>query len=43
MGFKGFAVNEDINIDFTVATQDGGTERIIRAALEFAKRIIKQK
>ena len=31
----GFAVNEDISIDFTVATQDG-TERIIRAAFEYA-------
>lgn len=37
LGSKGFAVNDDISIDFTVATQDG-TERIIRAAFEYAKK-----
>ena len=42
LGSKGFAVNEDINIDFTVATQDG-TERIIRAAFEYAKKNNKTK
>jgi len=37
LGSKGFAVNDDINIDFTVVTQEG-TERIIRAAFEYAKK-----
>ncbi|MGL4791481.1 MAG: isocitrate/isopropylmalate family dehydrogenase [Anaerotignaceae bacterium] len=37
LGSKGFAVNEDLNIDFTVVTQEG-TERIIRAAFEYAKK-----
>ena len=37
LGSKGFAVNDDISVDFTIATQDG-TERIIRAAFEYAKK-----
>lgn len=37
LGSKGFAVDDDISIDFTVATQDG-TERIIRAAFEYARK-----
>ena len=36
VGSKGVKVNEDLGIDFTVATLQG-TERIIRAAFEFAK------
>lgn len=36
LGSKGFAVNEDLSVDFTVTTSEG-TERIIRAAFEFAK------
>lgn len=36
LGSKGFAVNDDLSVDFTVATQEG-TERIIRAAFEYAK------
>lgn len=42
LGSKGFAVNEDINIDFTVATKEG-TERIIRAAFEYARKNNKQR
>lgn len=37
LGSKGFAVDEDLNVDFTVVTQEG-TERIIRAAFEYAKK-----
>ena len=37
VGSKGFAVNDDINVDFTITTQEG-TERIIRAAFEYAKK-----
>lgn len=37
LGSKGFEVDEDLAIDFTVATTDG-TERIIRAAFEYAKK-----
>jgi len=37
VGSKGFAVTEDLNVDFTVVTQQG-TERIIRAAFEYAKK-----
>lgn len=36
VGSKGIHVTEDLGIDFTVATTQG-TERIIRAAFEFAK------
>ena len=36
VGSKGVNVNDDLAIDFTVATQDG-CERIIRAAFEYAK------
>ena len=36
VGSKGFDVDEDLSVDFTVVTTDG-TERIIRAAFEFAK------
>jgi Isocitrate/isopropylmalate dehydrogenase len=37
IGSKGFAVDKDLNVDFTVVTQEG-TERIIRAAFEYAKK-----
>lgn len=37
LGSKGFNVDEDLGIDFTVATTQG-TERIIRAAFEYAKK-----
>jgi len=37
VGSKGFAVNDDINVDFTITTQEG-TERIIRTAFEYAKK-----
>jgi isocitrate dehydrogenase (NAD+) len=37
LGSKGFEVDEDLAFDFTVATTDG-TERIIRAAFEYAKK-----
>ena len=37
VGSKGFAVNDNINVDFTITTQEG-TERIIRAAFEYAKK-----
>ncbi len=37
LGSKGFDVDDDIAFDFTVATTDG-TERIIRAAFEYAKK-----
>ena len=37
IGSKGFAVGDDLNIDFTVTTQEG-TERIIRAAFEYARK-----
>ncbi len=36
VGSQGINVNDDLAIDFTVATQ-GGSERIIRAAFEYAK------
>lgn len=36
VGSKGFHVTKDLGIDFTVVTSQG-TERIIRAAFEFAK------
>ena len=37
VGGKGFAVDEDLSVDFTIVTQLG-TERIIRAAFEYAKK-----
>ncbi len=37
LGSKGFEVDDDLAFDFTVATTDG-TERIIRAAFEYAKK-----
>ena len=37
LGSKGFAADDDISIDFTVATTEG-TERIIRAAFEYARK-----
>ena len=37
LGSKGFDMDEEVFFDFTVTT-DGGTERIIRAAFEFAKK-----
>ena len=37
LGSKGFEVDDDLAFDFTVATADG-TERIIRAAFEYAKK-----
>jgi len=37
LGSKGFDVDEDLAFDFTVATTDG-TERIIRAAFDYAKK-----
>ena len=37
LGSKGFDLGEDVFFDFTVTT-DGGTDRIIRAAFEFAKK-----
>lgn len=36
LGSKGFNIDDDLAFDFTVATTDG-TERIIRAAFEYAK------
>ncbi|MDR2903072.1 MAG: isocitrate/isopropylmalate dehydrogenase family protein [Clostridiales bacterium] len=36
LGSKGFDVDEDLCFDFTVATTEG-TDRIVRAAFEFAK------
>lgn len=36
VGSKGFHVTEDLGVDFTVVTSQG-TERIIRAAFEYAK------
>lgn len=36
VGSKGVQVTEDLGVDFTIATKQG-TERIIRAAFEFAK------
>ncbi|QHQ62542.1 isocitrate/isopropylmalate dehydrogenase family protein [Anaerocolumna sedimenticola] len=36
VGSKGFHVTEDLGVDFTVVTSQG-TERIIRAAFDFAK------
>lgn len=36
VGSKGIQVTEDLGVDFTIATKQG-TERIIRAAFEFAK------
>jgi len=37
VGSKGFGVTDDLNVDFTVVTQQG-TERIIHAAFEYAKK-----
>ncbi len=37
LGSKGFNVDDDLAFDFTVATTDG-TERIIRAAFDYAKK-----
>ncbi len=37
VGSKGFAVDDDLSIDFTVVTQEG-TDRIIRAAFEYARK-----
>jgi len=37
LGSKGFDIDEDLAFDFTVATTEG-TERIIRAAFEYAKK-----
>lgn len=37
LGSKGFDIDEDLSFDFTVATTDG-TERIIRAAFDYAKK-----
>jgi len=37
VGSKGFAVDDDLSIDFVVTTTDG-TERIVRAAFEHAKK-----
>ncbi len=37
LGSKGFDIDEDLAFDFTVATTDG-TERIIRAAFDYAKK-----
>lgn len=42
VGSKGFNVDDDLAFDFVVATTDG-TERIIRAAFEFAKKNNKSK
>lgn len=36
VGSKGFNVDEDLAVDFTITTKDG-TQRIIRAAFEYAK------
>lgn len=37
LGSKGFDVDDDLSFDFTVATTDG-TERIIRAAFDYAQK-----
>lgn len=37
VGGKGFAVDDDLSVDFTIVTE-AGTERIIRAAFEYAKK-----
>lgn len=37
LGSRGININEDLGIDFTVATKQG-SERIIRAAFEYAKK-----
>ncbi len=37
LGSKGFEIDDDLAFDFTVATADG-TERIIRAAFEYARK-----
>ena len=42
LGSKGVNINEDLAFDFTVVTQQG-TERIIRAAFDFAKKNQKSK
>ena len=42
LGSKGFEIDDDIAFDFTVATTDG-TERIIRAAFDYAKNNNKNK
>ncbi len=36
VGSKGFEVDDDLAVDFTITTTDG-TERIVRAAFEYAK------
>ncbi|MDO4289136.1 MAG: isocitrate/isopropylmalate family dehydrogenase [Eubacterium sp.] len=42
VGSKGIHVNDDLAIDFTVATQEG-SDRIIRAAFDYAKKSGKNK
>lgn len=42
VGSKGFDIDEDLSFDFTVVTSEG-TERIIRAAFEYAKNNGKKK
>ncbi|WKY48607.1 isocitrate/isopropylmalate family dehydrogenase [Eubacteriaceae bacterium ES3] len=42
LGSKGIHVNDDLAIDFTVATQEG-SDRIIRAAFEYAEKSGKNK
>ena len=42
VGSKGINVNDDLAIDFTVATQEG-SDRIIRAAFDYAKKSGKNK
>ncbi len=42
VGSQGVNVNDDLAVDFTVATQEG-TDRIIRAAFDFAKKSGKNK
>lgn len=37
VGSKGFAVDDDLSVDFTITTTEG-TERIIRAAFDYAKK-----
>ncbi len=42
LGSKGFAVNDDISVDFTVTTSEG-TDRIARAAFDYAAKNGKKK
>lgn len=42
LGSKGIHINKDLSIDFTVTTQEG-SERIIKAAFEYAKQSGKNK